>query len=99
MSPSRAKTVRLAVDLIGPGTDEKLRAQCVNAVHLALLETKASDDDIRYVFHSRTKKAKQAAGKLHAALRRLQDALNHEELHEDLLNMFPPPDIGVDGWP
>ena len=46
-----------AVDLIGP--DNNRRAECVNAVHVALSEIKASEADMRRMFHRRSKDAKR----------------------------------------
>jgi hypothetical protein len=56
VNPARANVVHRAVNLIGP--DEESRVACVNAVYLAFFEMKASDDDLRRMYHHGTKPAK-----------------------------------------
>jgi hypothetical protein len=85
---ARTDTVHRAVALIGP--DEHRRAECVNAVHVALTEIAGTDADLRRAFHSRTKRAKRAAKRLHKAAARLQDVLADPDLPEYLGSFFPP---------
>jgi hypothetical protein len=94
---ARANVVHQAVALIDP--DARDQAQCVNAVHLALIGVNATAADLQQKFHGRTKLAKRAAGRLHKALTYLQDVLRHPDIPEDLWNIFPSPDISVDGLP
>ena len=79
---ARASIVQRAVELIAP--DNNRRAECVNAVHVALSEMVAFEPDLRRMFHRRSKKAKRAAIRLHKAAAHLQDVLADPDLSVDL---------------
>jgi hypothetical protein len=96
----RKLRVSRAVALIGP--DEHLRTECVNAVHIALIEIVGTDADLRRMFLSRTKRGKRAAHQLEKTLQRLRDVLNDTNIPESLRSLFPAkkhPDPDVFVWP
>jgi hypothetical protein len=90
VNPARTNVVHRAVNLIGP--DEQSRVACVNAVYLAFFEMQASDDDLRRMYHHRTKPAKIGLDRLHKDIRRLQIHFDNPDLDARLLSIFPAPE-------
>jgi hypothetical protein len=89
MSPSLAETVRRAMELIGPGTDEKLRAKCKIAVHVALSMTSRQDKTWQRYRRPSSKPAQRAADRLHKALKGLQRAIRNPDLSDELWAILP----------
>jgi hypothetical protein len=98
VSPSaRTNTVHRAVDLIGIGPNDPRRADCVNAVHLALSGVSGYAKDMRKHSRRRGKPGKRADARLHKVLQDLQKAIQDPDVNRDLSEylrgMFPPVDL------
>jgi hypothetical protein len=83
VNPARPDSVVFqVVALIAP--DEQRRSDCVNRAHLAIKINTARREDLPYMLHHRTKRAKGAALRLQKALDRLQERLADPDLHKSL---------------
>jgi hypothetical protein len=93
--PSRVEIVARAVALIGP--DEHLRAECVNAVHLALSGVSGYAKDMQQHARRRGMPGKRADARLHKVLRDLQKAIQDPNLNPNvsdyLRRIFPSVDL------
>jgi len=93
VNPAPTNIVQRAVALIDPGEDEKLRAQCKNAVHVALSMTRGSAKDIQRVAQRRGKPGKQAIARLYKVLQDLERAIGNPNLSRDLQRVISPDDL------
>jgi hypothetical protein len=71
---ARTDVVQRAVALIGP--DEHRRAECVNAVHVALAGLNASEADLRRIWDRNNKDGRRTAAQLEATIKKLLDLLD-----------------------
>jgi len=91
---ARTDIVQRAVVLIGP--DNNRRAECVNAVNVALAQIAVTEPGLRRLFHSKSNRAKRAAGRLQKAVAHLQKVLTDPKL--DLPGTLDDTKSEIDRW-
>jgi hypothetical protein len=87
VNPARTADAHRVADLIGIGPDHPRRAECVNAVHVALLMVGGTAKDMQRASQRKGKPGKRAAERLHKALEDLQRALQDPNLPLDLFQI------------